>query len=249
MIVYIYGNDSRVQCLKTIFKNDGYQIIDDIQQVSNCDIVYLGKDGQGFEGCDFKRGAIVLTLLKNQRLNYLSNLKEFTYDYLYRDEKFVCQNTLICDEALIAYMIIDNNISLANSKILILGYGHCGKDLAGKLSSFDAKITIANRDNHHYDEVIKEGYSYQSLKHLNLKGYDFIINTIPYPVLTRKILTTKNPSCQIYDLASKPYGVKKIDRDTNYHLLTKLPTKYAYLSSGKILYDVIKRMVNSYAGK
>ena len=31
---------------------------------------------------------------------------------------------------LIAYMIIDNNTSLSNSNILILGYGHCGKDLA-----------------------------------------------------------------------------------------------------------------------
>lgn len=249
MIVYIKDNDNRCKVLADLMKQDGHQIETDVKMLTSCQLVYLGKDGSGFEQVDFQNQAIVLTLLKNQRLTYLSKLKGFIYQYLYSDEKFILENTYISDEALIAYMIIDNQISIANSKILILGYGHCGQDLASKLSRFNAKISVANRDNHHFDEVVKEGYSYHSLKHLNLNEYDFIINTIPKPVITKKILKTKKPIAKIYDLSSKPYGVHLSDRDDQYHLLKQLPTKYAYQSSGLVLYQAIKRVVEKHAGK
>ena len=85
---------------------DGYQIQEDSRLISSCDIIYLGKDGQGFEQVDFKNNAVVLSLLKNQRLCYLSKLKGFNYRYLYSDEDFVVENTHISDEAVIAYMIL-----------------------------------------------------------------------------------------------------------------------------------------------
>ncbi len=141
-------------------------------------------------------------------------------------------------------MIIDNNISLSNSNILILGYGHCGKDLANKLERFNAKITISNRSDHHHDEVITKGYRYIRLNELTLDGYDFIINTIPCNVITEEMLKTKADMCQIYDVASKPYGLQSDKRDTNYHLLKQLPTKYAYHSSALALFKAIKRAVD-----
>ena len=228
MLVYINGTDNRCKYLAKLMVKDGYQIEDDSRFISSCQIVYLGKDGKGFEQVDFACDSVVLTLLKNQRLCYLSKLKGFKYDYLYHDEQFVNENTYICDEALIAYMIIDNNISLSNSNILILGYGHCGKDLAGK-----------------YEEVVARGYRYIRLNELTLEGYDFIINTIPSNIITDKMLSTKDEKCQIYDVASKPYGLENSKRDTNYHLLKQLPTKYAYQSSAFALYKAIKRAVDT----
>lgn len=249
MIVYINGNDDRCKHLAKLITADGHRVETSVNMLGTCQILYLGRDGAGFEQVDFKSNAIVITLLKNQRLSYLSKLKGFNYEYLYCDDDFVWENTFISNEALIAYLIIDNKISLANSKVLILGYGHCGKDLAKKMDCFNVNITVANRDNHYYDEVIKNGYSYQSLNHLNLDKYDYVINTIPKQILTRQILKTKKPECKIYDIASKPYGVKIQDRDENYYLLKKLPTKYAYQSSALILYQAIKKVVDRYVGK
>lgn len=249
MIVYINGNDNRCKYLAKLIEADGHRVETNINMLDVCHILYLGRDGAGFEQVDFKPNAIVITLLKNQRLSYLSKLKGFNYEYLYHDDDFVWENTFICDEALIAYMIIDNKISLANAKVLILGYGHCGRDLANKLEAFKAKITIANRNNHYFDEVIKKGYSYHSLKHLNLDKYDYVINTIPKQILTRQILSTKKTGCKIYDIASKPYGMNIQDRDENYHLLKQLPTKYAYQSSALVLYQAIKKVIDRYAGK
>ena len=239
MLVYINGTDNRCKYLAKLMAKAGYQIENDKNYISSCQIVFLGKDGKSFEQVDFACDAVVLTLLKNQRLCYLSKLKGFKYDYLYHDEEFINENTYISDEALIAYMIIDNNISLSNSNILILGYGHCGKDLANKLERFNA-----NRSDHHHDEVITKGYRYIRLNELTLDGYDFIINTIPCNVITEEMLKTKDDMCQIYDVASKPYGLQSDKRDTNYHLLKQLPTKYAYHSSALVLFKAIKRAVD-----
>ena len=102
---------------------------------------------------------------------------------MYSDEDFVVENTHISDEAVIAYMIIDNSISLSNSNVLILGYGHCGRDLAAKLEKFNAKVSISNRsDNCKIYDVASTPYglktcdrdeSYHLLKQLPTKyAYD-----------------------------------------------------------------------------
>lgn len=247
MLIYINGSDNRCKHLAKLMIDDGYRVETEYQYALSCQVAYLGRDGKGFEQVDFKANTLVVTLLKNQRLCYLSKLKGFKYDYLYHDEQFVNENSYISDEALIAYMIIDNPISLFNSRILILGYGHCGQDLAGKLEKFNAKITVSNRNNHYHQEVVAKGYRYIRLDELTLNDYDFIINTIPDNILTDKLLSSLDPSCQIYDIASKPYGLEKEKRTTNYHLLKQLPTKYAYQSSGAALYQAIKRAVEKNA--
>lgn len=247
MIVYINGIDNRCNELKRIMLEQGYQIQDNIRLVSKCDIVYLGKDGQGLENLNYKINCFVFTLLKNQRLEYLSQMKGFKYRYLYSDEQFIDENTYISDEALIGYMIINNTISLANAKILILGYGHCGKDLAGKLAKFKACITVSTRNEHYCDEIDKQEYKYINLNNLDLAEYDFIINTIPSQILTGKLLKTKKDNCKIYDISSYPYGMDLVERDKNYTQLDMLPTRYAYKSSAKILYKSIKRFLDNYA--
>lgn len=245
MLIYINGTDNRCKHLAKLMADEGYQIEKDLRFISSCQVVYLGKDGKGFEQVDFACNTVVLTLLKNQRLCYLSKLKGFKYDYLYHDEAFVNENTYISDEALIAYMIIDNNISLSNSHILILGYGHCGKDLADKLEHFNAKIAVSNRNDHHHDEVVDKGYRYIRLSEVTFSGYDFVINTIPCNIISDEMLASKDEKCQIYDVASKPYGLDSSKRDTNYHLLKQLPTKYAYKSSALALFKAIKRAVEA----
>ena len=74
MLVYINGTDNRCKYLAKLMAKAGYQIENDKNYISSCQIVFLGKDGQSFEQVDFACDAVVLTLLKNQRLCYLSKL-------------------------------------------------------------------------------------------------------------------------------------------------------------------------------
>ena len=247
MLVYINQIDNRCKYLAKLMTQDGYEVVDSLEKIPSCMIVYLGVDGKSYQSNDFAFGSIVFTLIKNHRLEYLSKLKGFNYCYLYSDQTFVLENNYISDEALIAYMIIDNAISLNDSNILILGYGNCGKDLARKLVCFNAHVSVSTRKGHYQNEIILNGYQYLRLEKLSLKEFDFIINTIPDNIIDEKMLATKTPNCQIYDIASKPYGLRNELKDANYHLLKQLPTKYAYKSSALALYKAIKRGVDNYA--
>lgn len=249
MLVYINQMDNRCKYLAKLMTRDGYEVVDSQDKLPSCMIVYLGVDGKNCKQDDFAFGSFVFTLLKNQRLEYLSKIKGFNYHYLYSDQTFVLENSYISDEALIAYMIIDNAISLNDSNILILGYGNCGKDLASKLARFNARISVSTREGHYRNEIILSGYRYLSLEELSLNGFDFIINTVPDNIIDEKMIETKDQDCQIYDIASKPYGLSNELRDVNYHLLKQLPTKYAYQSSALALYKAIKRAVDNHVEK
>ena len=229
MLVYINQIDNRCKYLAKLMTRDGYEVVDNQDKLPSCMIVYLGVDGKDCKQDDFAFGSVVFTLLKNQRLEYLSKIKGFKYHYLYSDQTFVLENSYISDEALIAYMIIDNAISLNDSNILILGYGNCEK--------------------HYRNEIILSGYRYLCLEELSLNGFNFIINTVPDNIINEKMMNTKDKDCQIYDIASKPYGLSSALRDVNYHLLKQLPTKYAYQSSALALYKAIKRAVDSHVEK
>lgn len=246
MLVYINQIDNRCKYLAKLMRQDGYEIVDSLEKMSSCMIVYLGVDGKNYQVNDFAFGSIVFTLIKNHRLEYLSEIKGFKYYYLYSDQSFVLENSYISDEALIAYMIIDNAISLNDSNILILGYGNCGKDLASKLVRFNAHVSVSTREGHHQNEIILNGYRYLCLEKLSLNEFDFIINTIPDNIIDERMMATKAQNCQIYDIASKPYGLRNELRDSNYHLLKQLPTKYAYQSSALALYKAIKRAVDNH---
>ena len=249
MLVYINQMDNRCKYLAKLMTRDGYEVVDNQDKLPSCMIVYLGVDGKDCKQDDFAFGSVVFTLLKNQRLEYLSKINGFKYHYLYTDKTFVLENSYISDEALIAYMIIDNAISLNDSNILILGYGNCGKDLASKLVRFNAHISVSTREEHYRNEIILSGYRYLCLEKLSLHGFDFIINTVPDNIIDEKMMDTKDKDCQIYDIASKPYGLSSELRDVNYHLLKQLPTKYAYQSSALALYKAIKRAVDSHVEK
>ena len=48
----------------------------------------------------------------------------------------------------------------------------------------------------------------QSLNSLNsLKEFDFVFNTVPYPIIDSKLLKTAKEDCVFIELASYPYGI------------------------------------------
>ena len=77
MLVYINQIDNRCKYLAKLMTRDGYEVVDNQDKLPSCMIVYLGVDGKDCKQDDFAFGSVVFTLLKNQRLEYLSKIKGF----------------------------------------------------------------------------------------------------------------------------------------------------------------------------
>lgn len=241
MIGYINDEDLRSRYVKELFKEVGMTVTSSMSKVKEADFLYLGVKANNYLHVFLKPGCRVYTLIEDKEMSQRCKEEGYSYHYLYDDEELIEGNTYLTTEALIGYMVIDNDHSIKDSSVLIVGYGNCGKDLAKKLKAMQAKITVTNRKYRHKEEVLKTGYRYRCLETLKLTHYDYIINTVPSQVLTKEILDTKEKHAKIYDIASTPYGVAKENRTPEYYILSSLPSKYAYKSAAKLIYKAIMK--------
>lgn len=169
------------------------------------------------------------------------------YD-LMADSAVAIRNGIATAEGAIAHAIFESNITLHNSKVMVLGYGRCGKVLSDKLKGIGANVTVCTRNS--IDLALAESLGYNILPFSKLKRhlgkYKFIFNTIPAPVLTSDYLNKVSEKTVIIDIASVPGGTdfnyaKK--KGINAKLCLGIPGKTAACSSGEILAEAILNIV------
>ncbi len=161
------------------------------------------------------------------------------YDYM-DDEKVAILNAIATAEGSIMEAIKDSDINLHGSKCLVLGYGRCGKVLAGKLKALDAKVTIAARSYEALAYAEAAGYQICSLSEMKeiLPSFNFIFNTIPALILDKNHLACVDPKVTIIDIASQPGGVDfeyAIKHNLNAKLCLGLPGKVSPKTSADII--------------
>ena len=165
--------------------------------------------------------------VKNEYLIKFMENKGFIYSYY--DEELLCMNSRFTAIGLLGLIITNINFSLDNRKILIIGYGHSGKEIAKILAPFTNKIDIYNRT---YYQEIDDKYHY--INSLNNLDYDIIINTVPL-----KLINEENIKNQIiFDIASKKGFSENIKV---FHFLG-IPNMM-YKSSGKVIAEKIKNIL------
>lgn len=160
-------------------------------------------------------------------------------------EELTVKNAIPTAEGAIQIAMEKSQITIHNSKCLVLGFGRIGKILSKMLYGIGAKIYCEARKQQ--DIAWIESYGYNAI-HLNkldeqLGNFDFVFNTIPYLILDEKRLKLLKTECLIIDLASKPGGVdfekaKELNLQTEWALA--LPGKVASETSAKYIYETIK---------
>lgn len=246
MLIYINNEDLRTEALCRNFIENGDIVFTDINKAYLCDICYLGIKGDSCGDIQFKEGSRVYILVENHSIKKQCIQDNAHYIVLYNDKELVRKNAILTSEALLSYMIEHSVISIANSNVLVMGYGVCGKDISLKLKKLDANVTVSNRMNHYKDAVLDEGFVYCCSDDLNLCSYDFIVNTVPCNVFNTQLLTSLKSSCLFFDIASSPYGLSEENRFENYTILPGLPSKYAYRSAAKLLFKTIDKKEREY---
>lgn len=153
------------------------------------------------------------------------------------DKSFVEKNSALTAEGLLKYIIENTSCSIENAKILITGYGRCGRAIAHKLSVLGGHIAVYDNDSLQKEGMKNQGYSFCDINEYTdtPADFDFIINTIPSPVFKAPFLRKLNRTCVLFDIASTPGG---FDHDVcqglalNVITCPGIPGKTAPLSSG-----------------
>lgn len=171
-------------------------------------------------------------------------------DYFEREELAVL-NALATAEGALQIALEEQPVMISGSRILITGMGRIAKSLIRILSGFGADITASARKCSDLAWAEIFGCNAVNISELEssdaLKNADIIFNTVPYPILTEKLLKKCSKKCLIIDLASKPGGM---DLEAAGRLglraiwALSLPGKTAPVSSGRMIARTIENILH-----
>ena len=162
-------------------------------------------------------------------------------------EELTVLNSIPTAEGAIQIAMEKSNITIHNSKCLVLGFGRIGKILAKMLLGIGAKVYCEARKEQDIAWIQSYGYNAIYLKDLNkyLSEFDFIFNTIPYLILDKTNLKLLKQDCILIDLASKPGGID-FEEANKLHIKNDwalaLPGKVAPKTAACYIYKIIKKI-------
>lgn len=150
-------------------------------------------------------------------------------------------NAIPTAEGAIQYAMQNSEITLNDSKCLILGFGRCGKILAHKLKGIGARVYVEARSTQ--DLAYISTYDYIPIPLYDLKKhlwkFDFIFNTIPVPILTAEYIDLFPKNVVYIELASVSGIDKSYSQALGIHYVPapSLPGKVAPMTAASILYQ------------
>ena len=176
-------------------------------------------------------------LLKRRDIHFL----DFMEDKIVTEE-----NAVATAEGVIAELVNHSPYNIDEAKIIVTGYGCCGKAIAERLKALGARVTVLARRREVRKAAKKDGFYAVDFAFgpEEAMGAAMLVNTVPAPVVTRTIIRELPRDAYILDIASKPGGC-----DFSYakecgiraDLALGLPGKYAPKESAYILDRAIER--------
>lgn len=234
---------------------------------SELDIVILpitGTDDNGEVEVVFSNQKIVLTkswfakLKDSSRIftgmssvfldNIANELKLDLVPLLERDDVAI-YNSIPTAEGTIMLAMKHTDYTIHSSRVIVTGFGRVGHTVANKFSALGAKVSVVASSIHDLARISEMGLTAIPLSHLAIytSECDILINTIPAQVITKKSIQYLPSHALIFDLASIPGGTDfeyADQRGIKAILARSLPGVVAPKTAGKILADVIKRIIN-----
>ena len=165
------------------------------------------------------------------------------YD-LMKDECVALKNAQITAEATVAEILTHSAYSIQGQKIIVTGYGRCGRAVANLLKAMGAKITVLARSADDRKRAQAEGHIAVNFSYGPEEAYGArtVVNTVPAMVLKEPILKEMHPDTVILDIASRPGGTDLAAAEAHGIQVIPalgLPGIYTTKSSAKVLADAI----------
>lgn len=163
-----------------------------------------------------------------------------------RDETVIEQNAIVTAEATASIAIQKSIHGIYGSKVLVSGFGKCGKAMARVFSAMGAHVMVMARRKQARHEAAELGYEMVDFNDPAKACFEtlFLINTVPDRVIDESLIMILQKDAIIIDIASKPGGCdfeacKRYQINCTHAL--GLPGIYCPKTGAKILYDCMKR--------
>jgi dipicolinate synthase subunit A len=163
---------------------------------------------------------------------------------LMADPEVVHKNARITAEATVAEILKYSDYSIRWQKILVCGYGNCGREIANLLAAMGAKVTVLARSVEARRLARAEGHEAVDFSYgpEEVYGARTIVNTVPALVIREPMIREMHSDAVIIDIASRPGGTDLMAAD-HYGIKVVaalgLPGIYTTKSSAKVLADAI----------
>lgn len=235
--------------------SEGRLIIDnDVGCLGNADLVVMPivgvKNGTVqtlFSDKEYKLNGETLPLLKDKLIaaGKGESFESFglrVYDLLKRED-FTLKNAYLTAEGAVSVAMDSYEGSIANAKILVIGYGRIGKYLSRMLRALGASVTVSSRSEIKRAEIYCDGNRAVSTSELlSISDYDIVFNTADAVILDEKLLENSDSLTLIIDLASGKGGTDFAAAEKlgfcAVHALG-LPGKCSPKTAGEIIADTI----------
>ena len=161
------------------------------------------------------------------------------FDYQ-KDPFTAMENTIATAEGAIAQAVLKSPVNLRGSVCLVIGYGRCGRTLAGYLRNMFCRTMVWEKDREKAAQAKAAGLEILEERELPqaLDLTAFLFQTAPCVVLKKELLKYIRKDTCIVDIASLPGGLDYPAAQelglSPLHLLG-IPGKYAPKASGEIL--------------
>lgn len=170
--------------------------------------------------------------------------KKITYWDFMKLPEVVEGNGWITAEATVAEVLQHGERSIQGQKVLVTGYGCCGRKIAEVFSVLGADVYVAARRKEVRLQVERDGYQAFSFPEIMeyMGDVNTVINTVPAMVITEDIIRRMSKETLIIDIASKPGGTdfEAAQRHgIKARLALGLPGIYTTTSSAELLKNAI----------
>ena len=120
-------------------------------------------------------------LLKRRDIHYL----DFMEDQVVTEE-----NAVATAEGTITELVANSPYNIDEAKIIVAGYGCCGRAIAERLKALGARVTVLARRREVRKAAKKEGFYAVDFAFgpEEAMGAAMLVNTVPAPVITRTII-------------------------------------------------------------
>ena len=252
----IIKDDNRYGYTEEYLKKRGVSF--DVYENSDLDIIIFPFKGEPDQSiyknsyfASLKKEVHIFSGLRNEYLSKKCKEYGLSYYVMLEAPSVQINNAIPTSEGVIEYIITNRTNTIHNSRILIIGYGVCGSDLAKRLKVLGADVYALVRNKEKESLAFSDSITPIYLNELSctgkLRAFDVIVNTVPTRIFTNE-MTSLTGDTLLIDIASSPYGfdielAKKNNEKSA--ILPAIPSKYAIKTAGEILgayiFDIVTK--------